>query len=170
MKHPTFNFLTIIGITTFIFNLNTIAQVSFSSPVDYPSNGSISVAVGDFNQDGRPDIVYANRYDHNISVLIASGAQGNFNPPVNYAVGNNPSRLAISDLNADGSVDIVVPNRGSNTLSILFGNSDGTFNPATSVSPGIGTPTAMAIADLNGDGRQDLVTASGDNPDLYLYY
>src|SRR6516162_3380654 len=45
-----------------------------------------SVAVGDFNGDGKPDLVTTNNGDNNVSVLLAEGKFG-FQPPANYAVG-----------------------------------------------------------------------------------
>jgi len=48
-----------------------------------------SVAVGDFNGDGRPDLAVANFYSDNVSVLLGNG-DGTFQNAVNYDVGTFP--------------------------------------------------------------------------------
>jgi hypothetical protein len=49
--------------------------------------GAGSVAVGDFNGDGKPDLAVANVYTNTVSVLLGNG-DGTFQAPVNYAAGN----------------------------------------------------------------------------------
>ena len=48
-----------------------------------------SVAVGDFNGDGRPDLAVANQSGNNVSILLGTGS-GSFGPATNFAVGTNP--------------------------------------------------------------------------------
>ena len=49
----------------------------------------VSVAVGDFNGDGKQDLAVANYGSNNVSILLGDGA-GNFSAPTNFAVGANP--------------------------------------------------------------------------------
>src|SRR5439155_24363672 len=79
-----------------------------------------SVAMGDFNGDGKPDLAVANSGADNILVLLGSG-DGTFQPKANFAAGKNPASIAVGDFNADGISDLVVANRGSNTVSVLLG-------------------------------------------------
>src|SRR3954453_12866126 len=64
--------------------------LSFSQPINYAvgSNPS-SVAVGDFNGDGTPDLATANSLSNDVSVLLGNGA-GTFGTATNYAVGSAP--------------------------------------------------------------------------------
>ena len=119
--------------------------------------GASSVAVGDFNGDGKPDLVTANTDSGNVSVLLGKG-NFDFQPAVNYAVGSFPSFVAVGDLNGDGKLDLAVANSGDDTVSVLLGNGDGTFQPAVNYSGG---GTSLAVGDFNGDGKLDLVTAGG---------
>ena len=61
------------------------AVVSFSAPSNFRAgNVPLSVAVGDFNADGDPDLAVANFRSDNVSVLLG-GAGGSFSGPVNFA-------------------------------------------------------------------------------------
>jgi uncharacterized protein (UPF0548 family) len=128
-----------------------------------------SVAVGDFNGDGKPDLAVANYgssgpafTNGSVSLLMGNG-DGTFQAAVNYAAGLNPISVAVSDFNGDGKLDLVVANSGSTNTSVLLGNGDGTFRPA--VSYGAETaPYSVASGDFNGDGKLDLVVANFGNP------
>src|SRR6266545_4092163 len=122
-----------------------------------------SVAVTDFNGDGKPDLAVANYGSTNVIVLLGNG-NATFQTAVSYGVGGTPAPpfaaagvLAISDLNGDGKVDLAVAN--SSGVSVLLGNGDGTFQAAVSYGPAAGS---VAVADFNGDSKPDLaVTSSG---------
>jgi hypothetical protein len=91
--------------------------------------------VGDFNGDGKPDLVTANQGNNTVSVLLAEGALG-FQPAVNYAVGSFPNSVAVGDFNGDGKLDVVTANRSDNNVSVLLGNGDGTFQAAVNYNVG----------------------------------
>jgi FG-GAP-like repeat/FG-GAP repeat len=117
-----------------------------------------SVAAGDLNGDGKPDIVTANAVSNSVSVLINKGG-GTFEAQVPYTTGTSPTGVAIADLNGDKKPDIVTANSGASTVSVLIGKGDGTF--ATKQDFATGTaPLGVAVADLNGDGKPDIVTAN----------
>jgi hypothetical protein len=117
-----------------------------------------SLAIGDFNHDGKPDLAVA--YGGGIAVLLGNG-DGTFQAPVTYdPAGASSVSVAVADVNGDGKLDIVVANNGNNTSAVLLGNGDGTFQTPISCIAG-GGPTSVAIADVNGDGKADLAVANG---------
>ncbi len=91
--------------------------------------GPYSVAVGDFNKDGKPDLVTANYFGGNVSVLLNNGS-GGFAPATNFPVGGAAQSVAVGDFNKDGSPDLAVTN-GTNfnkTVSVLLGDGSGSFS------------------------------------------
>jgi hypothetical protein len=125
-----------------------------------------AIISGDFNADGRADIVIANSGDGTITVLLGNGS-GGFTPapgsPV--AVGASPRALASGDFNGDRKLDLAAANSSGNTVTIMLGTGGGGFAPAPNSPFSVGAaPLALAVRDLNGDGNSDIVTAnSADN-------
>ena len=72
-------------------------------------DGPNSVAIGDLNGDGDPDLAVANMDSNNVSVLLGNG-DGSFLSAVNYGAGDGPSSVAIGDLNGDANPDLAVAN------------------------------------------------------------
>src|SRR5207302_966492 len=130
----------------------------------------ISVAVGDFNGDGRSDLAVANRGvlvsdPGSISILLGKG-DGTFAAAVNYAASANPYSVAVGDFNGDGKSDLAVANV-SGDLSILLGNGDGTFAAAVNYATGR-SPVSVAVGDFNGDGKSDLAVANSDSDNIAI--
>jgi hypothetical protein len=63
--------------------------------------------VGDFNGDGKPDLVLSHWSDANVSLMLGNGA-GAFGAPTAFPVGPNPWALATGDFNGDGKLDLAV--------------------------------------------------------------
>lgn len=82
----------------------------------------VSVAVADFNSDGRIDVVTANEFGPNVTALLGNGLQA----PSNYTAECYSWPLAVGDFNGDGRPDVVTGN--DEDVSILL-NKFG-FHPA----------------------------------------
>src|SRR5208282_3535341 len=136
----------------------------FSDPVSYKSGGKNpnSVAVGDFNGDGRLDIAVANSSTNNVGVLLGNG-DGTFQTPRSYDAGDTPYAIRVGDFNGDGKLDIAVTNvsysGASPSVSILLGNGDGTFQAARTFTVGL-QPTDFVLGDFDGDGNLDIAVAN----------
>jgi len=152
---------------------------TFQSAVTYSTGAcsATSVAVGDVNGDGIPDLVVGNIWttvqgpgdctgNGALSVLLGNG-DGTFQPAVIYAIDPGPAySVALADLRGIGILDVVVTDLiqdGQNYESaagVLLGNGDGTFQPVVNYySGGLGCQSA-AVADVNGDGIPDIVVSN----------
>jgi hypothetical protein len=145
--------------------LTVQAQPGSSFPVVSPyaaSGPGTSVAVGDFNGDGKPDFVVA---DSGISVLPGNG-DGTFGSPVNSALGTNPLVLATGDFNEDGLLDVAAV-YATGSVTILSGNGNGTFQTGNTYNAGA-SPTGITVADWNGDGAPDLAVSNASGVRILL--
>jgi hypothetical protein len=95
---------------------------TFQAAVNY-AVGTVphSVAIGDLNQDGLPELVVANAYGNTVSILANNG-DGTFGTPVDFGTGDPSTPFAVSlcDFNGDGMQDIATANFVDNSASILL--------------------------------------------------
>jgi VCBS repeat protein/PASTA domain-containing protein len=139
------------------------SATSFAATRNYPTGRiPVSVAIGDLNDDGKPDLVTASYLeDGAVSVLLNRG-DGSFRAKLDYRTGNGPFSVAIGDLNGDGKPDLVTGNTynpDADTVSVLLNRGGGSFQAEVSYGTGE-SPSSVVIGDLNGDGKPDLATAN----------
>lgn len=133
-----------------LFGLFTTANVGAS-----PSG----VVTGDFNGDGRPDLVVSNAGANTVTLLLGNGT--GFLVGTTVATGSNPSVKATGDFNGDGRLDVAVVNNSSNTVSVLLGNGSGGLSNAIGTPfGGVSSPSAIGVADFNRDGKPDMLVAN----------
>lgn len=121
-----------------------------------------SLAVGDFNGDGVPDVVASNIYGSNsgstLSVFLGRG-DGTFQSQRTLAVGVLTASVVVGDVNGDGKADIVVANHVDDNVGVLLGNGDGTFAAQQTFAIG-SRPSAVEVGDFNGDGKLDIAATN----------
>jgi len=134
---------------------------TFQPGVGYAADaGADSIAVADFNGDGKLDLVTSNTQGNDVSVLLGNG-DGTFKPAVNYAVAAAPGSLVVADFNGDRHPDIAVGNDSTTGgVQVFLGKGDGTFQPAVTYSTGASYSYAIATADFNGDGKADMAVTA----------
>ena len=86
----------------------------------------LSATTADLNGDGLPDLVAANHFSDDVSILLANG-QGAFAEQLTFAVGDGPIAVTTGDFNGDGLIDLATSNCYSNDVSVLLGSGDGAF-------------------------------------------
>ncbi len=157
---------TVVAQDTTTVTITGTATIMVNPILFYPGgsysvgSGPHPVATGDFNGDGKLDLVTAGWWDNSISVLLGNG-DGSFGARRDHPTGANPHFLKVADVNHDGNLDVVVTNFSGNSISVLLGNGDGTFRAKEDFPAGPG-PTNLALGDLNGDGYPDVVVTNRD--------
>ena len=154
-----------------ICHLAIAATVRFQPPQTYPvGTNPQAIATGDFNGDGKTDLVVVNygdptaSNDGGVSILFGKG-DGTFQTAKSVTSGKNCTRIAAGDFNGDGKDDLALlrpggANVGDNgDVTIFLGNGDGTFQQGQILTPGK-NPAAIVAVDLDSDGRLDLAVAN----------
>ncbi len=123
-----------------------------------------SVAVADFNGDGKLDLAVPAYSLPGLDVFLGNG-DGTFQaaPPLS-ALSPNVGFATVADFNGDGKPDLAITLPDNNSIVVLLGNGDGTFTALPEIS--VPNVYAIAAADLNGDGIPDLVTANPGSSSL----
>src|SRR5918993_1097757 len=87
-------------------------QVSFGPAANVATgDGPASVAVGDFNGDGNPDLAVANQLANTVSVLLGAAGGVFTRQTPNLIVGSGPTSVAVGDFNGDHDPDLAVANQ-----------------------------------------------------------
>lgn len=142
------------------------------SRTELPTKAATDAAVGDLNNDGHVDLVFASQgVDYHMviddvqeSPIYWGGPGGYTEERRSWFKTINCSDVRISDLNRDGHLDVIFANEGNTEaesgVMIYFGDSSGTFSAARRKElPGIYTQ-GVTVADLNADGYEELVLAN----------
>lgn len=120
------------------------ATVGFNAATNYTTGSQPSaVASGDFNSDGRSDLVVANYSDNTVSVFYGKG-DGTLETARAVTVGEGPVDITADDLNGDGRDDIVTANE-SESVTVLLASSSGFESPTDYTVTGDATAVAIGV-------------------------
>ncbi len=150
-------------------------EVSTKSGISVPGKG-LGIAIGDYDRDGRVDIVVAN--DSFLEQLYRNKGDGSFEERglvADLAV-DGDGRLyagmgvAFADYDNDGLPDIAITDLANQKYAIYKNNGDSTFD-YTSNTTGIGSMSMLhsgwgiSFLDYDNDGLKDLLVAQGHDLD-----
>jgi flagellin-like hook-associated protein FlgL len=142
---------------------------SFQTGVTYALSsidGSSSFELGDLNNDGRMDLVYATT-DNSLGtpgtvVILYGNGNGSFGGASTQVIsglnGGRATNIALGDLDRDGNLDIITTNNSASSTRVLKGNGNGTFESFKSYNT-TASYNSITLADLNNDGILDFVSA-----------
>jgi hypothetical protein len=109
-------------------NTSASGSIGFAEKVDFATGSNpLSVAIGDLDGDGKPDLAVANGWSNTVSVIINTSVSGSINSSsfagkVDLTTGSGPGSVAIGDLDGDDRPDLAVTNSNSHTVSVLENN------------------------------------------------
>ena len=135
--------------------------------VSVPVNKEIvSVATGDFNGDGKPDLAFYGTPAE--LVILYNDGTGHFDNSNARRINTgeaveSASALTVADLNRDGRDDLAL--LGANELILVYQGEKGRLSEPERVPHTAASPRMLRATDLDGDGGADLVILDGGNDD-----
>jgi len=137
----------------------SMTSIGTTNPGDPGSPDWKMVGTGDFNGDGKPDMLFQNEktgllmyWMMNGSTMIASGAISPDNPgSLDWRV------VAVADFNSDGKPDILFQNQSTGQLVCWLMNGTKLISYTLLANPGSPAWKVVGAADFNGDGKPDLL-------------
>src|SRR3712207_6745875 len=142
----------------------------------FPYTTLFRSAAGDFNSDGRVDVVVTISSPQISLALLPGNGDGTFNAPIHFpnTSGFDSPDVVATDLNNDGKLDVVIlhsiacftaPCVAAEVITVMLGNGDGTFQTRELAAPQ--HMHAMDAGDFNRDGIRDLAIGS-ENTKLHI--
>ncbi len=134
---------------------------TLSKIADYPTGGggasSVRSITGDFNGDGKLDVVLINQNTNTLYPWFNNGV-GGFTAGPTTGLGASVGSAIEGDFDGDGDLDIAVANNVATSVTIYFNNGAGNFiaGGATTVMGGVGLGNLLS-ADFDSDGDLDMM-------------
>jgi gliding motility-associated-like protein len=157
-------------------NLSANGAIALASKINFPSNISDYLSVGDMNGDHRPEVVFPSGNTavvyQNLSTPgnISTSTFNSFTLPLGSSLPVYQTEIA--DIDGDNKPDIILS--GFSKITILRNiHTTGAMTPASFaapiniLNPGFDSNIRMKISDLDGDGKPDFAVA--DISTIYLY-
>lgn len=147
---------------------------SFGRPINItlnqPGAGAFSIAAGDLNHDGHPDLAVALADINRIAIFEWHGTGFTRLPDIVFDAPASPRQIVIADLNHDGNNDIVATLYERGTVEIMLGDGTGTAWNTTRQAQSLGRGAqGLAVADINRTGQLDLIVTNALTNSVWVF-
>src|SRR5262244_2695636 len=140
----------------------------FPSCRQLSTESATTIAAGDINGDGLPDLVVPHR-DGGQSYIFINDGKGGFAEKHPFGPAKSATRaIALGDLNGDGRLDIVIGDEAGGGAFIYFNQGNLKFSEPMPIAEKTDILYSIAIADMNGDGHADVVSGNEKTPGAVL--
>jgi hypothetical protein len=139
----------------------------FQRRLALPGSNAQKPAVGDFNRDGFPDIVFAfsggfweyrSSEGYSPSRIYWGGPDDFDRTRFSHIMTRGATDVAVADLNGDGWLELVFANGEGDSSFVYFGGEAGFSTDRMTRLP-TAKPHAVEVGDVNNDGEADIVFA-----------
>ncbi|MDQ3046360.1 MAG: FG-GAP-like repeat-containing protein [Bacteroidota bacterium] len=165
------------NMVSFFRNISSSGSINFAPRTDISIGASAvinSIAVADFDGDGKSDVAISGGSGNSISYLRNTSTSGNitFAAVTSTAMGSSTDGIAAGDMDGDGKTDLVT---GYGTSSVAFLRSTSssgsiTFSGSIVYATAIGnTVTDVTLADIDGDGKVDAAAGYSTGTSISLF-
>ena len=153
----------------YILRNQSTGNINFSAPqkISMPQ-GLNRLTTGDFNQDGKLDLVITSTLNNQVDVLLNQTPHGatafSFAPSISMITSNGPWGVDVSDIDGDGDPDITIANRNQNNINVFLHNGNFTTPGFSKMDLATSLPTRnIKAGDLDGDGKPDIAYTAFNN-------
>lgn len=151
-------------------NMCTPGHIAFAPHKDFKTSSRVyTMAMGDFDGDGRKDVIIDNYDLKKISILRNTSREGSISfyiLPTGLTTGADPASARVGDFNADGKPDVAVSNASNDMLSVYLNTTVGkdiSFASAVTIHGG------LLFCDIDRDNRMDISKTVKDQNYVSVY-
>lgn len=144
---------------------------SFNGAVNFESGSIVKFLVGDFNNDGKSEMVFAYK-DGNSCIIKMKGYDNLPTSDFTFTMSSTPKDVIAGDFNSDGMLDIMIAceneqrvywNQGGERSSLFVSNK---YTNGTQLNYAVN----RWLGDFDGDGALDILFNHKNNQKLYIAY
>ena len=176
ITNPSTNSVMVYG------NVSTPDSIAFALPISFSLGAegiTASLAVGDLDADGKPEIVVTYAFS-GVVVFHNTGGNGKFSftqtgpfPIKSYFTsGASPSAVSIGDLDGDGKPDLAIA-LGANAAFSVMRNTSATgtisFDKELQFTAGDNFTKSISLNDMDGDGKPDVTIDDNERDHVRVY-
>ena len=148
---------------------------SFAAKADFAAGSQpSSLAIADFDGDGKRDIAVAHTGAGNVAVYRNTSTSGSISLDAKVDFTGGDGQLAVGDFDLDGKIDIAVRHSTNDDISVLHNTATsgsitaGSFAPKVDFTTG-DNPITVGIGDIDGDGKPELVLPNRTSTTLAVH-
>ncbi|CAF1035788.1 unnamed protein product [Adineta steineri] len=130
-------------------------------------------AIGDLNNDQDVDIVFVDKNEHKIFILLGNGdGYFSYQNEATFSIINDtlPTYITLADFNRDTCLDIAITNHDKDHIRVFRGNCGGYFSEESTFYTDLySSPVFIHAADFDRDGILDIISWNSESMNLGIF-